>query len=848
MPRNMSRGGVRRSRSPFASVIRFALFATLTLLLLGVLPTRSSLVHAQTGPNGKIAFVSDRDGARDIYTMNADGTGVKKLTNLGECAGPVWSPDGNRIAFTHQREDGYRKIYRINADGTGLSLLFTEASSAAHQRDPRWSPDGTMIAFVHEGPGAWNYEWEIYVMDATTGYNLGNYSYDQPFFIVTKDINPVWSPDGTKLAYLREDAPYNGTSRHLFVIDLTTGERQQLTTNGSTIVFLEWSPTSNLLAFTSDGAGRYPRVQTINANGTDLKAPLADLNTYDARPSWSPDGTRLAFQRVLYDADFNFLGSDVAKTSANVLAASPIFAIPSEATPDIGEAPSWSPNGSRMTFSAMLSNPDLSVQNEIYAIDDGGGNSARLTNNEAMDYSPAWQPTQVDNTPAGANVTVNYGQIKLTFANIITPGQTSIKLLDANEFNSSLPGGYLLHYNHAYEITTTATFSGTVTISFELFTVAYPEDLAKVRVLHGENGTLVDRTILAPDQPAPQYTPDGSTVYARVTSLSPFVIADIGTQDQTAPTVTAIIPTLPSDAGWYNSNTFVFLRASDNAGGSGVASITYAINGGSGGGGGSDFSGRASSLTGGIVVNNSQVDIPVTTEGTTTITYFATDSAGNSSPEQTITLRLDKTAPNVAITTPTQGAVYALNQVVKANYNCTDALSGIDTCAGTKANGSNIDTASPGAKSFVVTATDNAGNMTERIVSYTVQGAASCAADVTNRVRFDAGNVSYDKRTRRYSLKVSITNKSATNIQGPVSLVIDHLSDYGITLSNKSGVTACAAPLGSPYINVNVGSDGILKRNESATVTLISDLVSEKKNIKHSPRVQPRVLAGNGTR
>lgn len=847
MPRNMSRGGVRRQRSPFARLTRFSLFATLTLLLLGVLPTQSSLVQAQTGPNGKIAFVSDREGGHDIYTMNADGTGVKKLTNLGECADPVWSPDGNRIAFTHVL-NGFSKIYRINADGTGLSLLYIPEAFPAHQRNPKWSPDGTRIAFSHEGQNFENaFQQQIIVMDATTGYNLANYSFDLPFFFAKKDTNPVWSPDGTKIAYLRDMRQQFPSDYQIIVLDLITETRQQVTSGPFSCTAPVWSPDGTRIAFTrAVEGGFYNRITVINADGTNVVAPPADSTSFDAHPMWSPDSTKIAFEHSQHDQMTGEL------ISGGIAIASPgtLIGFPVEGVPGAGFTPSWSPAGSRITYTGNLDTIEQTQQSEIFAVDNGGGNHARLTNNEALDYSPAWQPTQVDNTRAGANVTVNYGQIKLTFQNIVTPGQTNIQLLDANTFNSSLPNGYLLHNNHAYEITTTATFTGTVTISFELFTVAYPEDLAKVRVLHGENGTLVDRTILAPDQPAPQYDPNGSTVYARVTSLSPFVIADLGTQDQTAPTVTATTSSLPSDAGWYNTDTFVLLRASDNAGGSGVASITYAINGGSGGGGGgsSDFSGGANSLTGGIVVNSSQVDIPITTEGTTTITYFATDSAGNSSLEQTVTLKLDKTAPNVAITTPTQGAVYTLNQVVKANYNCTDALSGIDTCVGTKANGSNIDTASPGAKSFVVTATDKAGNMTERIVSYTVQGAATCAADVTNRVRFDLGNVSYDKRTRRYSLKVIITNKSATNIQGPVSLVIDHLSDYGITLFNKSGVTACAAPRGSPYINVNVGSDGILKRNESATVTLISDLVSEKKNVKHSPRVQPRVLAGNGTR
>ena len=84
MPRNMPCGETARLRSPFARLMQFSLFATLFLLLLGVLPAGSSFVCAQTGPNGKIAFVSDRDGQSDIYTMNSDGSNVQRLTTLGD--------------------------------------------------------------------------------------------------------------------------------------------------------------------------------------------------------------------------------------------------------------------------------------------------------------------------------------------------------------------------------------------------------------------------------------------------------------------------------------------------------------------------------------------------------------------------------------------------------------------------------------------------------------------------------------------------------------------------------------------------------------------------------------------
>jgi len=69
---------------------------------------------------------------------------------------------------------------------------------------------------------------------------------------------------------------------------------------------------------------------------------------------------------------------------------------------------------------------------------------------------------------------------------------------------------------------------------------------------------------------------------------------------------------------------------------------------------------------------------------------------------------------------PPDGATYILNQPVSANYGCTDSLSGADTCAGPVVNGSNIDTAGLGAKSFTINATDRAGNRAMKSNSYSV--------------------------------------------------------------------------------------------------------------------------------
>jgi hypothetical protein len=81
---------------------------------------------------------------------------------------------------------------------------------------------------------------------------------------------------------------------------------------------------------------------------------------------------------------------------------------------------------------------------------------------------------------------------------------------------------------------------------------------------------------------------------------------------------------------------------------------------------------------------------------------------------------IDQTDPVITITTPAEGASYVLNQSVAADYFCTDATSGIASCVGDVADGSDIDTSSIGAHTFTVDAEDNAGNTDSLTHNYSV--------------------------------------------------------------------------------------------------------------------------------
>ena len=155
---------------------------------------------------------------RDIYIMNVHGTGLTNLTApyrepgphgeppllIGDSIRCDWSPKGNAIAFTNNR-NGNQEIYVIDADGTGLRRL-TEV--AGRDANPAFSPKGDLIAFESNRDG----RSEIYVMnaDGTGPQRLTDFSSEPTpdFPVVTK---PTWSPKGDRIAFHRRVGPHEDT-------------------------------------------------------------------------------------------------------------------------------------------------------------------------------------------------------------------------------------------------------------------------------------------------------------------------------------------------------------------------------------------------------------------------------------------------------------------------------------------------------------------------------------------------------------------------------------------------------------------------------------------------------------
>ena len=181
-------------------------------------------------PDGaRIVFSSTRHGNLELYSMNIDGTGVTRLTNTAASEDyPSWSPDNKKIAFASDRH-GNVEIYTMNANGSGVTRLTTNDDS---DQVPDWSPDGTKIAFASDRDG----DFDIFTMTAAGG-TVTNIT-DDPG---SEDFSPAWSPDGALITY--DGDPAENFNLDIFAVSATGGVIDALTTStGTDEWWAAWQP------------------------------------------------------------------------------------------------------------------------------------------------------------------------------------------------------------------------------------------------------------------------------------------------------------------------------------------------------------------------------------------------------------------------------------------------------------------------------------------------------------------------------------------------------------------------------------------------------------------------------
>ncbi len=275
--------------------------------------------------NGKIAFTSDRDGNQEIYIMNDDGTNQIRLTNNSLVDDfPTWSPDGTKIAFLSQKTSGGSAIFLMNWDGTSKEEL-TPVNLTPNHWSMTWSPDATEIAFQDDR--------NVYIVNVVSHVRR----------FLTAGSEPAWSPDGAKI---------------LFSIKISSGS----------------------------GLPATP-LHTINPDGTNLQ-PIERLGegwTYDVDSSWSPTGGAIVFRVV------DFANEDVISTArADGSGRRQVYdqyalGINQPAKPD------WSPDGNKIVFDDVHFDAPATFSREIFVINIDSTGFNQLTNTIGNNFNPSWQ-------------------------------------------------------------------------------------------------------------------------------------------------------------------------------------------------------------------------------------------------------------------------------------------------------------------------------------------------------------------------------------------------------------------------------------------------------------------------
>lgn len=221
-------------------------------------------------PNGaSIALTSYRSGFPMLHVIDVASKSMKILAAKGDLqTGADWSPDGKRIAFTMSQQ-GTSNLWVMNSDGTNLTQL---TDTRAVDSSPSWSPDGRQIAFVSTRSG----DPQLFLMNAD-GSGVQRLTFQGRY-----NQTPEWSPRGDSIAFTARD---ERNVFDLFVIDLPSRKIRRLTQDQGNNEEPSYSPNGRHIVFSSTRSGSR-RLWIMNSDGTNQRRLALDVEA--STPAWGP--------------------------------------------------------------------------------------------------------------------------------------------------------------------------------------------------------------------------------------------------------------------------------------------------------------------------------------------------------------------------------------------------------------------------------------------------------------------------------------------------------------------------------------------------------------------------------
>ena len=236
-----------------------------------------------------LAFVSNRSGRYQIYTIHSDSSGLAQLGDgQYDDQSPSWSSDGAKLVFSRRLTPDTTAIYIMNANGSGATLV---TKAAGLEWLPTLSPDGSRIAFQFIGDG----QISVY------GVNLDGSGLAKLADSVGYADRPTWAPDGSRILY---SSTRTGVSQ-LYAMNSDGGDKMLVPTPTAQAMAPMYSPDGTRITYVGQDADGTKRIHIMNGDGTG-DSTITDGSTLVFQPAWSPDGLKLAYVELPSDGSNNY--------------------------------------------------------------------------------------------------------------------------------------------------------------------------------------------------------------------------------------------------------------------------------------------------------------------------------------------------------------------------------------------------------------------------------------------------------------------------------------------------------------------------------------------------------------